>query len=231
MAQQTVTLDEVTAAATRLQEAGTQVTIETMRETLGAGSASTIHKHLSAWRASHAKPAEAPKPELPESIVADLERWVRQFAAESSAGARATLAQHESDLEALIEQVDSVTIARDQALATIHERDESVERLTISLNDARKIATDALVGKAKDQLAIEGKDAQLADLRLQLERNVTASATQSDARLAAEMELIGAATARDNFESELKDLRTQLAAAHAERGTLRAEVEALRARR
>jgi len=67
-----------------------------------------------------------------------------------------------------------------------------------------------LVGKAKDQLAIEGKDSQLADLRLQLERNVAASAAQSDARLAAEMELIGAATARDNFAAEIKELHAQL---------------------
>jgi hypothetical protein len=59
-------------------------------------------------------------------------------------------------------------------------------------------AMDALVGKAKDQLAIEGKDDQLANLRLQIERNVAALAAESDARLAAEMELIGAVTARNN---------------------------------
>jgi hypothetical protein len=80
------------------------------------------------------------------------------------------------------------------------------------LRNARTIATDALVGKAKDQLAIEGKDAQLADLRAQLERNVAAQAALSDARLAAEMELVGAVTARDNYAAEIKELRARLAA-------------------
>ena len=71
---------------------------------------------------------------------------------------------------------------------------------------------EALVGKAKDQLAIEGKDAQLADLRSQMEKNVTSTATLSDARLAAEMELVGAKTARDSLEAENKDLRAQISA-------------------
>jgi hypothetical protein len=61
----------------------------------------------------------------------------------------------------------------------------------------------------------------LADLRLQIERNVAASAAESDARLAAEMELIGAAP-RDNFAAEIKDLCAALDASHAERNALRA---------
>ena len=56
--------------------------------------------------------------------------------------------------------------------------------------NARHIATDALVGKAKDQLAIEGKDSQLADLRAQIERNVAAAAALSDARLNAEIQKV-----------------------------------------
>ena len=93
------------------------------------------------------------------------------------------------------------------------------------------MATDALVGKAKDQLAIDGKDRQIADLRSQLERSVTSSSTEADARLAAEMELVGATTARDNFKTENDSLRAQLKAANAERTALRAEVEGLRSRR
>jgi chromosome segregation ATPase len=89
---------------------------------------------------------------------------------------------------------------------------------------------DALVHKAKDQLAIDGKDAQLAELRTQLERNVAASAAESDARLAAEMELVGVTTERDSMAGELKDLRAQLDASRTERSKLRAELETLRAR-
>jgi uncharacterized coiled-coil DUF342 family protein len=205
---------------------------------LGTASLASIHEPLTAWRASRATPSEAPKVDIPEAIVAALGSWVQQFAEEAGAGDRDALAQSKSDLEALLKsgqqleaerdellaQVDSVTAARDQALATVTELGENIERLTAELRNARLVATDALVGKAKDQLAIEGKDSQLAELRMQLERNVAASAAQSDARLAAEMELIGAVTARDNFAAEIKELRAQLDACHAERRASRVEM-------
>lgn len=230
MAHQTVTFDEVTAAAISLQGEGKPVSIDAVHDFLGAGAPHAIHKHLSLWRASQAKPAEASKADIPESIAADLGRWVRQVAEEASTGVRDALARSESDLEALLKAGERLEVERDQALATAAERGETIERLTVGLSDARQVATDALVGKAKDQLAIEGKDNQLADLRLQIERNVAASAAESDARLVAEMELIGAVTARDNFAAEIKDLRAQLALSHAERSALRAEMEVLRAR-
>jgi chromosome segregation ATPase len=244
MARQELTFDEIAAAADSLQDDGKQVSIDAVRDVLGTGSPGTIHKHLAAWRASHAKPAEAPKVEIPDSVVAALGSWVRQFAEEAAAGDRAALAQSDSDMEALsrsgeqleterdelLTQLASVTAARDQALATVAELGADIERLRAELRDARQVATDALVGKAKDQLAIEGKDGQIADLRAQIERNLAATASESDARLAAQMELIGAVTARDNFANEIKDLRAQFDAAHSERNALRAEMQVLRAR-
>jgi uncharacterized coiled-coil DUF342 family protein len=56
----------------------------------------------------------------------------------------------------------------------------------------------------------------------------TASA-DSDAKLAAQMELVGATTARDNLSAELQELRTQLETARADRSALRAEVQSLKA--
>lgn len=238
MARQEVTFEEVSAAAIGLQKDGGQVTIDSVREVLGTGSPHTIHKHLAAWRAGQAKPAAAPKVEIPEALAAALGAWAQQFAQEAGAGVREALAQSETDMDALLKsgeeleeardellaEVDTVTSERDQAMATAIERSEEIERLTTELRDARRIATDALVGKAKDQLAIDGKDGQLATLRTQIERHVAALAAESDARLAAEMDLVGAVTARDNFAAEITDLRTQLDAAKAERNALREQV-------
>lgn len=238
MARQEVTFDEVKAAAIGLQKDGEPVTIDAVREILGTGSPYTIHQHLVKWRASQAKPAAAPKLEIPEALVAALGDWAQQFAQESGAGVRDALAQSESDMDALLKsgtlleaereelraEVDSVKTERDEALATAAERSEEIERLTTELRDARKVATDALVGKAKDQLAIDGKDGQLATLRAQIESHVASLAAESDARLAAEMELVGAVTARDNFAAEITDLRAQFDAAKAERNTLREQV-------
>jgi chromosome segregation ATPase len=237
MARPGVTFDEVSAAAISLQSEGKVVTIETVRELLGAGSPNAIHKHLAAWRASRAEPTEAPKAEIPESILADLRNWAQQFAQEAGAGMRDAQAQSESDMEALRQagealegEVANVTAARDQALATVAELKDEIERLTVELRNAKQVAMDALVGKAKDQLAIEGKDSQLAELRTQIERYVASAAADSDARLAAQMELIGATTVRDSLAAENKDLRAQLDAVRAERTALRAEMEGLRAK-
>lgn len=176
-----------------------------------------------------ARPHDTVGVEVPEAVIAALGDWARQVMENASAPLRDSLSRTESDLasalhasqqseaerESLGTQLAQVTEDRDQALAKLAERDAAIERLTVELRHARDIASDALVGKAKDQLAIAGKDSQLADLRKQLERQVATSATESDARLAAEMELVGATTARDNFAAEIATLRAQLDAARA----------------
>lgn len=233
MSGQEITFDEVAATAGRLANDGRPVTVGALRDALGTASLSSVHKHLAAWRASQAKPAEAFQVDIPESITAAVVSWAQQLAEEARTGLRDGLAQADGDLASLLHlneqleadhdevraQLAKVTEDRDQALATLAECEAQIQRLTVELQHARDVATDALVGKAKDQLAIEGKDAQLADLRLQLERNVAASSAQSDARLAAEMELVGAITARDNLAAEVKELRSQLDACRAERRT------------
>jgi len=224
MSGQEITFDEVAAAAERLVQDGLPVTVGALRDALGMASLSSVHQHLVAWRASREKPAGAPEVDIPEPIAAALVGWARQLAEEARTGLRDGLAQAGGDLASMLQlneqlegdhdelnaQLAKVTEDRDRALATLVESDAHIKRLTVQLQHARDTASDALVGKAKDQLAIEGKDAQIAQLRLQLERNVAASSAESDARLAAEMELVGAVTARDNLAAEVKELRTQL---------------------
>ena len=226
MADREVTFDEVAGAAAGLQADGQAVTVDAVRDSLAGGSASTIFRHLALWRANNVKPPAPPKAELPKALLADLAKWAIQYAEEAGAGSRASLEQAENDLEALREsgeqleaerddlqgRLDAITAERDDALATLAERDETIERLNAELRNAKQVAMDALVGKAKDQLAIEGKDNQIATLREQLEKNVAAQAAESDARLNAEMELIGATTARDSLAAEVKELRDQIAA-------------------
>ncbi|MDC6169043.1 hypothetical protein [Paucibacter sp. XJ19-41] len=156
-------------------------------------------------------PADGAAAPIPASITAALSDWARQLAEDAAAPLRDSLAQTEGELAALRQ-------SNEQALTQLAERDASIERLTVELRHARDIASNALVGKAKDQLAIEGKDAQLAELRRQLERQLASAAGESDARLAAEMELVGAVTARDNLAAEVAELRAQLDAGRAARG-------------
>ena len=146
-----------------------------------------------------------PQLDIPESVTAALNNWVQQAAQQAGSPLR-------SEIEDLRAQLAA-------AHATLEENEDLITRLNGELRNARNIAADALVGKAKDQLAIEGKDAQLAELRGQLERSVAIAATLSDAKLAAEMELVGATTARDNYLAEASELRSQLEACRAARRT------------
>ncbi|QOL49067.1 DNA-binding protein [Massilia litorea] len=238
---QDLSFDEIASAASALQGAGTPVTLDALVDALGAAP-SAIGRHLRAWRLEHEQPPAPAPAELPPALLADLAKWAQQHAVDAGAGARAMQARLEADMDDLIAagerleaeradlsaQVESASDARDAAQAVADERNEEIERLNAELRNARQVAMDALVSKAKDQLAIDGKDAQLADLRGQLERSVAASSAQSDARLAAEMELVGATTARDSLALEVKDLQAQLAAAKSDRGALRMELDALR---
>ena len=217
MSRQEVTPGQVAAAADSLQNDGKRVTIEAVCEMLDGASVNAVHKHLSAWRRAHAKPAETPKLDIPEPIATALGKWAQQLAEEAGVGVRDALAQSEEDLEVLLKSGEQFEAEREELLAQVARLGEEIDQLSTELRDARRIATDALVGKAKDQLAIEGKDSQLADLRLQIERNVAAAAALSDARLNAEMELVGAVTARDNFAAEIKELRARLASRQTDR--------------
>ena len=224
------TYEQVAEAAARLREEARPVTIEAVREILGDASATGVLRHLNAWREAEEPVPAAPAVEIPEAVATALTDWARRFAEESGAGPRDALARAQADLDELLRSGEQIENERDQAQAANAEQTEQIEQLTVELRDARRLATEALVSKAKDQLAIDGKDRQINDLRQQLERNVTASAADSDARLTAEMELVGATTARDEFASEIKQLRQQLDTIKAERATLRAEVDAARGR-
>lgn len=224
-------LADVAAAASLLAEEGLPVTACAVRDALGDVSLSAVQQQLAAWRASQPCPAAAQPLAVPAALAAALTGWAQQLVDNASNVLRDELTRANDELVALClrheqleanhaalqQQLGKVTEDRDQAMATLVECDTQIERLTVELQHARDVASNALVGKAKDQLAIDGKDAQLAELRLQLERNVAATAAQSDARLAAEMELVGAATARDNLAAEVKSLRAELDACRAER--------------
>ncbi|MET0319212.1 MAG: DNA-binding protein [Duganella sp.] len=211
MASEGVTVDQVAAAADSLQNDGQPVTIDTVSGALGVAPSIALHKHLAAWRTTQARAQAAPPaPALPPALLDALTNWAQQYSDETGAASRTGLAETGSDMDALVAASEQLEADRAEALDILAERDEQIERLQAELRNARQIATDALVGKAKDHLAIEGKDSQLADLRQQLERNVTAAAADSDRRLAAEMELVGAITARDNFAAEIQELRARL---------------------
>ncbi|WP_174874029.1 DNA-binding protein [Vogesella oryzae] len=226
-----VSFDDVATVAELLAGDHQPVTLASVCEAIGDAPLTQVQQHLAAWRASRAQAVASPAVTLPAPLADALTAWAQQLVSTASSSLQDTitetnadlamLCQHSDQLEhardRLQQQLTTVTAARDQALATLAECDTQIERLTLELQHARDLASNALVGKAKDQLAIDGKDTQLAELRRQLERSIATSSAESDARLAAEMELVGAATARDNLALEVRELRAQLEICLAER--------------
>ena len=232
MAHHDLTAEAVTKLADGLHDAGRPVTIDGIQAELGGGDPAVIGRALLDWRAARVQAAAVPDAAIPPAVADALGGWLRAYAHDAGAPARAALEHSQADLAALLDghatlaaRRDELEAAQAQAEVALAERDEAIERLNAELRNAKEVAMEALVSKAKDQLAIEGKDRQIAQLRTQLERSVAESAAVSDARLAAEMELVGATTARDSLAGEAKDLRAQLDALHAERSSLRAEIE------
>ena len=158
-----ISFDDVAATAGGLQHAGTPVTFDALRAAFPDASPTVLARQLRAWRAEHERlPAPAPAT-LPAALAADLAAWAQQHAEQAGAGPRAAMAQLQDDLDAALaeagrleDEVDSATNARDAAQAAADERSEEIERLMAELRNARQVAMDALVGKAKDQLAIDG---------------------------------------------------------------------------
>lgn len=224
-----ITFNDVAAAADALTREGLPVTLSALRDALGHAPLAALHPHLMAWRGQQQGAMRRQAAGLPAALSEALEMWVEEQAQAAGRGLREALAGVNDDLSALIQahseaeqahqqaaaQCADVSAELEQMRARLAERGAHIEQLNVELRHARDIASDALVGKAKDKLAIEGKDAQMADLRQQLERSVAVTAAAADARLAAEMELVGAVTARDNLAAEVDSLRAQLEACRA----------------
>jgi hypothetical protein len=210
MSGQEITFDEVATAADGLVDHGLPVTVSHLRASLPTAAVGALHQHLLAWRAAKAKPAAELPLDVPDAVTAALKTWAQQLAQDATSPLRDALSHTEGDLASLLELNAQAEAARDDQTARLAERDATIARLTIELRQARDVASNALVGKAKDQLAIDGKDAQIADLRREIERLLALSAAASDAKLAAEMDLVGAVTARDNYAAEVNELRAQL---------------------
>lgn len=224
-----ITYEQVAAAAQTLQDGGTPPSVGGLRAQLGPVSTQVLHQHLSRWRAAQRPPEVVADGGLPPALANALEVWVQERVESVARRLRADAGEAEADLASLLalqEEGDAERLSqaerlaaqaeeRERGQAQLAEREAAVERLTMELRHARDIASEALVGKAKDQLAIQGKDAQIAELRRQLESQLAGAANESDARLAAEMELVGATTARDNLAAEVASLRAQLDALRA----------------
>jgi chromosome segregation ATPase len=194
-----VTYDEVAAIADQIVAGGAEPTIRNVRDRLGRGSYSTIHRHLTAWRDAR-PPASSAIPQLPPSLLQEIERVLTKAVAEARAEieARLVLSQAEAkDLsdamgELEVEQerlqgyISNITTQRD-ALAVKNEAQASdIARLTCEVERERQATDLARTEVAHTRLKIEGQAEKISEQGADIARLTAERETEAKARIAAE---------------------------------------------
>ncbi len=223
MARPGITYAEVVAVIDAIIANGDEPTIQRIRDHLGTGSPNTIHRHLTAWRAS--RPLEQRKaPELPAELQAALVREIERQAAEqraevekmlvSSQQESETLSKAGEELEAenaeLEEQNEVLSVERERLSALAEERHDEIESLKAELDRERKAAEEARIQVAQARNKIESLEQKVTEQAEELAQALADLKSAEASQVAAEKT---AAVSEARLESERSvsaDLRQRL---------------------
>jgi len=225
----TITQEQVNAAADALRADGVKPTVRAVRERLGTGSNATVMRLLDIWKGGQVKPpAETPLTLLGSlrSLVDDIEK----AAATDKAGQTAELAelqQTNADLvteserqTAVIADLeverDAVKSERDALVGRVEQLEEIQAKLRDEVEQERHAAEGARTELAKALLRLEAMprlEADLAAVRVELDRERAGRVVAEQAAAVAEAKREAEVAARVHVEAELakveKDLTVQ----------------------
>lgn len=235
MGRKGITYEQVAAVADAMDaEREGSVTLMALRQRLGTGSASTIHKHWQVWIANKPKVA-APLISIPDDVARAMTGWVLQASTSGRAEAeeRAVNAQAaadelakageelENERDQLQAEIASLTTQRDQQQAMADERSAEIRRLLADVERERSLAGAAQVEAAQARLRADSQVEHLADTRAQVETLSAAIEVERAARTAAEKDGAVIAAQLAGARADLDAVRTQVAALQQELARLR----------
>ncbi len=113
-----VLYEEVASVADGLSAGGIIPTNHNVREKLGGGSDSTIHRHLQRWRASHQKQKEVIA-ELPPAISTPFFEFVNMHVSEAKSELSLQLAVEKADADALSDRCAELEAEKSEYLQNI----------------------------------------------------------------------------------------------------------------
>lgn len=223
-----ITINDVTAIAERLQKLGIRPSVSLVMEEHGSGSRGTVHRLLREWEASQQQ-SIVPSAVLPAPIQAALLKLIGEEKSAATLPLTEKLTQSEHAADELAREnerlADAIAEFREEAaslqaaLANGEGRFASLEAELAESREAaareRQAAEAARTDLAKAQLRLEGLPAiqqDLADARALVE-------LERERRIAAEQNHAIAIAQRDSLEARLVELKEQLmeAKAHEER--------------
>lgn len=223
MARPGITYNEVALAIDALIAGGEEPTINRVREHLGTGSPNTVHRHLTAWRAS--RPVEQRKaPELPADLASAIVREIERQASEARSDVEKALveAQKESvtlaksgeeieELNGSLEEKNAELAAeRERLTALSDERHDEIKNLNGKLDAERKSLEEAHIAIAQGRNKIESLELVTVELKDRIKELSGELKAAEKGCVNAEK---AAAVSEAKLESELKvsaDLRAQL---------------------
>lgn len=203
MARIGITYDQVAAAADALVGEGSkEPTIKAVRARLGdTGSPNTIHRHLTAWRATRPQ-ATVAAPELPASLTAAIATEIERAVASARAEVESKLVQSQAEAEELanagesleaerdelLEQVVELTTERDTLAGKADQQAADIKAQAERIEREQQAAEAARVDLAKAQLKIESSIERLGEQAAEIERLRVALDSESKARIASEQQ-------------------------------------------
>jgi colicin import membrane protein len=219
-----ITYDQVAAAADALAANGGSATLKAVRDKLGTGGMSTIHKHLATWQANRPKQV-APVVELPGAITRELNAWVIQAATaaraeseESALQAQAAAAELaragevlEAERDELQQQIAELTTERDKAQATAAAHAAEIERLAKEVERERDVAGKAQIEAAQAKNRVESQTQLISELKETASKLNTTVASETDRRIKAEKDAAVLLAERDAARKEAEEERTRIA--------------------
>lgn len=105
----TISIEQVTEAANRIQALGITPTTRNVREVVGGGSMGTILKHFQQWQSGIMQTKTVISETLDPSIVQVINGYIAEQVQEARADLTAQLAEKESDASMLLKEYEQLT--------------------------------------------------------------------------------------------------------------------------
>ncbi len=164
-----ITSEQVFAAASDLRDRGQTVTVQSVRQVLGAGSFTTVAQHLRAWRAHTEAP---PSVDLPPAIAAAATQaltavWAAActLARQEIDAIRAQAATQEQAAQAAVQEALQ-EVARLEAC--VREAETTLHAQTSAIEEWRTQGAACEATLAACRATITERDARIAELKTDL---------------------------------------------------------------
>lgn len=159
--EETITAEQVAAAAEALKAEGIKPTTRSVREYLGAGSMATVLKYLQQWKAGQTRQTQAIDDTIDPSIARAISNQLAARVQEATAETTARLADLQAEIETVIaENERQAAEIEAQAIAL----SELQEQLAATTGRAQQLEADA--ARQASELAAERAAAETARVEL-----------------------------------------------------------------